>query len=114
MKAIAACNEITSDGVSLPIFFIRDAGMVGIEIVDGHIIGFVNGGQPRRLACVHQISGDFGLAINHDLLAAGQIFQIDAMTLAFEQQVKPSMNQALFLQSLVYASLSQHIQSDLL
>jgi hypothetical protein len=54
------------------------------------------------------------LAINHDLLAARQSLQIDAMTLAFEQQVKPRVNQALFLQALIDSGLRQNIQGHLL
>ena len=83
--------------------------MVCVEIVDAHVIGFINGCKPCRLTRFHQIFGHLCLPINHHLLASSQTRQVDAMPLTLEQQIKARVDQSFLIQALVDAGLRQNI-----
>ena len=74
---------------------------------------FVHRGQTQRLAGVHQVTGDFGLAVHHHVLAAGQLVHVDAVALALEQQVKAAVHQAFGMHALADAGLVEQVDADL-
>lgn len=48
---------------------------------------------PLRRAQIHKIARHLGLAVNGDVLSAGQPVERDAMTLPAEKQFEPVMDQ---------------------
>ena len=68
--------------------------MIGVEIMRRDIGGLIDGGEPGRLARIHQVEGDLGLAVDHYGLA-GEALHVDSMTGATEGKLDPVMDQAL-------------------
>ena len=76
--------------------------------------GFVDcraGPPPARF---HQVARQFGLAIDHDALAAGQRVHVDAVAPAAAQHLEAAMHQALAMHALADAGLVQQVDGDLL
>ena len=118
MKAVAAGNEIAGDLVLLNALgaggFITHAGAVGVKVMHRDLGGLINSGQTGSLARIHQVPGDFGLAIHHDLLAAGQRLHVDAVALALEEHVKTAVHQAFLVHARAHAGLVKQVHADLL
>ena len=114
MKAVTPGDEVAFNRVVFAVFAEAHAGSFAVKVVDLHIVCFINRGQPRCCTCIHQITGDFGLAVNHHFFATSEAIQINAMALAFEQQIKTRMRQALFVHALVNARERQNIHGHLL
>ena len=113
MKAVAAGNEVAFNGVQLAVFFVSDARLVAVELVHLHVLGFVHRRQACGLARVHQVAGHFGLAIDHDVLAAGELVHVNAVAGAVEQQVKAAVDQAFLVHALAHAGFVQQVHADL-
>ncbi len=77
------------------------------------IAGLVDGGQAGGLARIHQVAGDFGLAVHHDVFAAGQAVHVDAVALALEQHVETAVHQTLLVHALADAGFVQQVDADL-
>ena len=75
--------------------------------------GLVNRLQPGGGAGVHQILGQFGLAVDHHLLAAGQAVHIDPVKLAADQQFDALVLQAFGMHAGADSGLVQQIDRHL-
>ena len=78
------------------------------------MVGFVDGRQTGRLARVHQVPGELGLAIDHDVLAAGELVHVDAVALAAIQHLEAAVNQTLLVHALADAGFVHEVDADLL
>jgi hypothetical protein len=58
------------------------------------VLRLVHRRQVRSLARVHQVSCEFGLPIDHHVLAARQAVHVDAVALAAEKQLEAAVHQA--------------------
>ena len=67
--------------------------MIGIEVKRRDVGGLVDRGQAGRLARIHQVERDLGLAVDHHGLA-GEGFHVDPMTAAAEGEFDTVMHQA--------------------
>ena len=94
--------------------------LLAIKVMDSELTGLVDTGLAGSSAGLHQVAGEFGLPVDHDLAAPGERLQIDAVARALEQQLKAAMHQPLALQALahtgcfeqVYGSLLEHAGPD--
>ena len=98
MKAVAPRDEIACESFGLAVVLEMNL-RVAIEIADADGFGleedFASGCYARR----DQILDDFVLRVDGDGLAAGQIFEVDAMACATEAQLDAVVRQAFTLQS---------------
>ena len=76
--------------------------------------GFVHRGQTSRRTGVHQVFGDFGLAVDHDLFAAGKLLQINTVAAAIKAQRKAAMHQAFRVHACAHASVIEQVSRALL
>src|SRR6202011_4786250 len=86
VKTVAAGDEIAIDLVRDAVLDVSDARMIGVKIVRLDVGGFINGGQPGRLARIHQVECHFGLAADWHGLAGGGL-HVDAMAAAAESEL---------------------------
>src|SRR5258708_4518948 len=94
MESVAAGDEIAVDLMRKSVLDVSDARMIGVEIMRLDVGGFINRGQPSRLARVHQVERHLGLAVDHHGLA-GCGLHVDAMAAAAESELDAVMDQAL-------------------
>ena len=80
-----------------------------IEIVQGDPLGFEDDRRVALVRRVDQVLGDFGLAIDHHGLAAGQRLHVDPEGLAVHGQGEAVVNQALAAHPGVDAHLVEQI-----
>ena len=83
------------------------------EAVHADVLGLVHRAAPRRLARLHQVAGDLGLAVHHHALA-GQAVQVDAMALAAEAQLHAVVRQAFGVHARAHAELVEQVDRHLL
>ena len=62
---------------------------------------------------VHQVAGDFGLAVDHHRLAAGQCLEVDVGELAIQRQFKAIMHQPFTVHALAHAGFAQQVHHAL-
>ena len=113
MKSVATRNEVTLDGLGNPVLNESHAWVVAIEVMDLHRLRFVVRCESCGFACLHQVPGDFGLAIHHDLFPTRQALEVNPMAFALEEQIKSGVGQSVLGQAFVYAGLCQHVEGDL-
>ena len=80
----------------------------------GHVVGFVHGGQPGRGAGIHQVFGQLGLAIDHDVFATGELVHVHPVAFAVVKHLDTAMHQTLFMHALAHASFVQQVNTHLL
>jgi len=114
VKAVAAGDKVTFDLEFLAVFLIRDARLFAVEIMHGHVVGFVHGGQPGRGAGIHQVFGQLGLAINHDVFATGKPVHVHPVAFAVVEHFDTAVHQTLFVHALAHASFVQQVDAYLL
>ena len=90
---VAARDEIAVDAVGGAVHLVGDVGLIACETVRRDVAGVIDGDAPRRLALVHQVVGDFRLAVDHDALV-GQAEEVDPVVLAVEGQQDALVRQA--------------------
>ena len=100
--------------MALAVFAKAHAGCGAVKVMNLDVVGLVVGHQTCSLARVHEVAGDFGLAIDHHFLSPSQGGQIDAVACAFEKQIKARVHQAFLFEALVHTRLRQHVQGHLL
>ena len=113
MKSVATRNEVTLDGLGNPILDEGHAWVVAIKVMDLHRLRFVVRCESCGFACLHQVPGDFGLAIDHDLFPTRQALEVNPMAFALEEQIKSGVGQSVPGQAFVHAGLCQHVEGDL-
>src|SRR4051812_38288391 len=94
MGAVATGDEIASDLVAHAILLVAYARTIGVEIVRLDVGRLIDRRQARGFARVHQVEGNFGLAVDHHRLAGGSL-HVDPMPRAAESQLDALMDQAL-------------------
>ncbi len=94
MKAVAASDEITVDSVCYAVFLIAHVRARAAEVMWGDITGIVDGHATGRVAFVHEVMCQLGLAIDHDAFAR-QAEKVDAVIAAVEGEREPLMRQPL-------------------
>ena len=114
VKAIAARDEVAFDRVLPPVLFVAHHGGGAVKPVDRYVFGVIHGGQPLGRTCLHQVAGDFGLAVHRHAAAASELMQVDAVALALEQQLDAVVWQAFGMRACTHASLVQQVHADLL
>ena len=120
MEAVAAGDEVAGDLVLDPVLAIAHLRPLAVEIVDAHVLGFVDRDRAGGLPRIHQIPGDFRLAVHGHVLAAGETAQIDAVARAAEAKLDAAVHQALRVQpradarpvDQVHRALLEHARAD--
>src|SRR5690606_5634520 len=87
VEAVATGDVITVDAVGLAVLLVSDVGLGTLEFVQLDVAGGVDDGRAAGSAGIHQVAGDFGLAVDHDGLATGQLLQVHRYALAVEYQL---------------------------
>lgn len=93
--------------------FEGEPGPISFKVMGLHVARFVQGHSPGSLAGGHQVAGDFGLAVDHHRLTAGQAFEVDMGQLAIERQLKAIMHQAFGVHASADAGLAQQVDHAL-
>lgn len=96
--AIAAGNELAIDAMGDAALLVGGKRLGTIEVVKGDVRRLIDRGQSSRIALVHLIMRHFGLAIDGDLLAAGQRRQIDAVQAIVESKREACVRQPFGMQ----------------
>ncbi|MNN37459.1 hypothetical protein D3C81_1514090 [compost metagenome] len=98
--AIAAGDVVAVDAMGLPLFLVGDVGVFVLHPVGLHVFGAIDNRRAVGTAGLHQVTGNFGLAIDHDGLAAGQCLEVNMDALAANQQLDTIVNQAFGIHAL--------------
>ena len=114
MEAVAAGDHVAAQHVILPVLAVADARLVAIDIAQGHILRLEHQWIALLEAESDQILDHFGLTIDHDGRAAGQLRQWDAVALAVELQLDAMVDDALARQPFTGADLRQDVDGALL
>ena len=114
MEAVAAGDHVAAQHVLLPVLAVADARLVAVDIAQRHVLRL----EHQRIALLEaerdQILDHFGLTIDHDGRAAGQLRQWDAVALAVELQLDAMVDDALARQPFAGADLRQDVDGALL
>ena len=114
VEAVAAGKKIAFDLVRRAVLAVAHARpRAGVEIVHADVLGFVDCLRSRRLARIHEVARDFGLAVDHDV-AAGQALEVDAQPPGAEPQLDAIVYQAFGMQAFAYAKAVEHFDRALL
>ncbi len=106
MIPVAAGDEIAIEPVFDAVELIGHIGLGAVEIMRRDILGVVDGLAAAGLAVVHQVAGQFGLAIDHHVLS-GQRLQVDAAEPAAEGQFETVMHETFAMHARADAGLIQ-------
>ncbi len=106
VEAVAAGDEVALQLVAFAVLYPGQAWAGTGDVQRRHLLGLVDGLEPRGRAGLHQVAGDLGLAIDGDRLA-GQGGEIDAVARAAEAEFDALMDQAFRMQALGDARLFQ-------
>ncbi len=93
MEAVAADDEVGLQALFAAAVAVADVRLVAVEAVRLHVLGLVHGGPAGLPAVFHEVARDFGLAVDHDLLA-GQRAQVDAQPALAEGHLEALVRQA--------------------
>jgi hypothetical protein len=88
-------------------------GTIGREVVGLGIVDLIQRPRTGCLACCHQVAGDFGLAVDHDVLPAGQALEINVHAATIEDQFKAIVGQAFGVHALANPGLAQQLHHAL-
>ena len=108
MKPVAAGDEPAIDADILTLDPAGDIGLVAVEIVQFDVGDLVVADAAGVLAAVDEIPGDFGLPVDHDVSATGQLGQIDAMGIVLAGDGEAVMRKTFGMHPRASARLFQH------
>ena len=77
------------------------------------VTGFVEGDGTASGTRFHQVAGDFGLAVDHHRLAAGERLEVDVGKLAIKRQFEAVMDQPFGVHALAHTRLAQQVDHTL-
>lgn len=80
----------------------------------GDMAGFIDRGQAGGSTGVHQVFGELGLAVHHDVFAASELVHVDAMALTVVEHLEAAVHQAFLVHALAHACFVQQVDADLL
>src|SRR5271170_2925148 len=113
VRAVASGDEIASDLLAFPGLDVAQKRSLPIRAVDRNVSGFIDDRRAGALTRIPQVLGQFGLAIDHDLLAAGQSEKVYAMAPAVEGEIETLVRQAFTAHALAQADLGEKIDGAL-
>ena len=119
VEAVAAGDKVAIKAVVFTVVAVGDIRCVAVDVVQRYVFRFVNGDAAGGGADIHQISGNFGLAVHHHVFA-DFLFKIHADVLMVEHQFHPVVHQAFAVHSLggarffqtLYRGVFQHTGAD--
>ena len=109
VETVAAGDETAIDADILTLDPAGDVRLVAVEIVQLDVGDLVFADATGFLAAVDEIPGDFGLAVDHDVAAAGQFGQIDAMGVVLAGDGETVMRKTFGMHPRAGAGLFQHL-----
>ncbi|MCY1418369.1 hypothetical protein D9M71_339270 [compost metagenome] len=114
VEAIATGDVIAVDAVGLAIFLVGDVRVFALHLMGLHIHSRIDDRRVVGSASRHQVASNFGLAIDHDGLAAGQCLEVNTNALATNQQFDAVMDQAFGIHAFGHTGFAQHVDGALL
>ena len=114
MEAVTASNVIAIQALDLTVFFKGQVGLLALELMRLNIAGRIEDGGPVGCTGLHQVTGNFGLAIDHHRLAAGQGLEIQALAAPANQQLDTFVHQAFAVHTFGHTGLAQQVDRALL
>jgi len=114
MEAVAPSNEIASQFVGYAILSKSDFRLGAIEIMHADVFDLEQDLSASGDAGIGQIFDDLVLGIDGDSFSTGEVFEIDAMTVAMEAQLDSIVNQAFTLHPLAHSHFHEQINRALL
>ena len=114
VEAVAAGHVIAIQAVLFALVLEGHVGGVGGHIVRLHCAGFVVSFQTRGGTCVHQVLGNFDLAVADHDIAAGQLFQVDAGALAVDGNLNAFVHMSFGVHTLGNAGFAHQVGETLL
>src|SRR5262249_12485154 len=112
VKAVAAGDEIAGDLVGLAVGAIAHTRRIAGNIVHAHALRRIDSRSARGGTSVHEIFGDFGLAVDHDGLA-GQLFERQPMTRPVDADLHALMDETIGMHARADTGFIQQIHRDL-
>src|SRR5262249_39771624 len=113
VEAVAAGNEIAFHLLVAAVRVEAHARM-RVDAVQAHVVGLVHALRVRGGARVHQVLRDLGLAVDDDLLAAGEAGEIDAVARARKEDAEALVAQPLAPEAPPHARGLEHVNHALL
>jgi len=114
VEAVTPGNVVAVKAHGLAIQREADPGRLAFQVVQLHIRYAIENRRGAGLAGIHQVAGDFGLAVDHHGVAAGQRLQIDPNPPLAESQFDTFVNLPLSVHALGHPRLTQQIDHTLL
>ena len=114
MKAVAAGDEVAVDALLAAVLTVSHVRRCSVDAVHGDVAGFVDGGQARRSAGVHQIPRKLGLAVHRHVLTAGQAVEIDPVAAVPDEYLEPVVHEAFAMHALADPGLVEQVDGHLL
>ena len=114
VKTIAARNVIAVQAHAFAFFIEGDVRRIGFHAVGLDVADAVQGVGTDSFAGRHKVAGDFGLAIDHHSLAAGQALEVDMHPAIIQGQLKAGMHQPFGVHALADTGLAQQVDHALL
>src|ERR1700722_17954564 len=95
MTAVARSDEIASEFMRGAVLLVAQQRRGAVCVMDRDVGGLINGRRAGGRALIAEVLGQFGLAIDHDLFAAGQVEEVNPMARPVEGEIETLMRQAL-------------------
>ena len=113
VEPITAGDVVALQAKRFALMLERQPGSITFKIMGLHVARFIQGGGASGGAGGHQVAGDFGLAVDHHRLAAGQRLEVDVGQLTVQRQLEAIMHQAFGIHALAHARLAQQVDHAL-
>src|SRR5450631_1028302 len=114
MGAVAARDDETLEGLRGPVAVgVRDAGPVGLDVVQANIGDLEVERIPGRETCMDEVLNDFGLSVRPDR-APAEGCEMEALAVSGPLQIDAVVPQALAVKPLADTSLGEDLYGGLL
>jgi len=110
VEAVASGDEIAIEAMPGPVLAPGHIRLVAIDIVQGHVFGLHDDGGADRILGIVQIPGQFGLAVDHDLLAA-RLHEVDPEAAILRRQEDTFVHDSLRIHARARAGLADQFNA---
>lgn len=113
VETVAAGDVVAVQTIRFALMLEAQPGSLGFQVMGLHLTCLVQRGGADGGAGSHEVAGDFGLAVDHHRLAAGEVLEVDMGQSAIECEFEAIMHQAFGVHALAHAGLAQQVDHAL-
>ena len=114
MVAVATRDQLAVEPLGDALLVVEHVGSRAVEVVEGDVLGFINGRVRRGRAQVAQVLGDLGLAIGRNDLAASVRAEADRDDAVVVGEPDAVVRDAFLLQATGCADVLEEVDRGLL